>query len=414
MESLSMTVVDAPAKVSRQTMLVPSIFMFWLIGLLDKFAFGTILADHDFQADMGLAGHATVMGAIASVAVLTQAVGNGVFGWAVDRFGARSCTIVGISGWIVSCALGALAHSVLVLVISRVLLGLCEGYSWPVGNALTVRWFPAGRRARIRALWMSAVCIGPGISGFITGGLLGSMSWRGVFWCLAAASLVLCMPLALLFVKDAPSGHGGDAEPVGVSTRSMADRAAVLRTSRFWIMTAAAAGTTMAVWALASWLPSYLEDYRHISKHTFQYYVLVAYALGLVVMLAFSYVADRLRRRSAVLSVALVVTGVLFLIVGYVPSAPYLVLIAVLITIVYGVTLLIAQGFQDRGTEADSVGIENGTMNAVSNVFAGLVPFVMGWLIDLDGGDYGYAFLLLFVLLGISAICAARMHRLGY
>jgi MFS family permease len=395
-------------------MLVPSIFMFWLVGLLDKFAFGTILADHEFQVDMGLAGHATAMGAIASVAVLTQAAGNGVFGWAVDRFGARNCAILGIAGWIISCALGALAQSVLVLVVSRLLLGLCEGYTWPVGNALTVRWFPAGRRARIRALWMSAVCIGPGISGFITGGLLGSMSWRGVFWCLAVASLVLCMPMALFFVKDALPARAHDTEAVEASTRATAGRAAVLQTSRFWIMTLAAAGTTIAVWALASWLPSYLQDYRHTSKHTFQYYVLAAYGLGLVVMLAFSYVADRLRRRSAVLSVALVVSGVLFLIVGFVSSAPYLILIAATITIVYGVTLLIAQGFQDRGTEADRVGTENGMMNAVSNVFAGLVPFAMGWLIDLDGGDYGYAFLLLFVLLGISAICAARMHRLGY
>src|SRR5215813_10861945 len=109
MESLSMTATGAPVRVKRQAMLVPSIFMFWLVSLVDKFAFGTILANHEFQLDMGLTGRAAVMGAIASVAVLTQAVGNGVFGWAVDRFGTRKCTIVGISGWIVSCALGAIA-----------------------------------------------------------------------------------------------------------------------------------------------------------------------------------------------------------------------------------------------------------------------------------------------------------------
>jgi predicted MFS family arabinose efflux permease len=236
------------------------------------------------------------------------------------------------------------------------------------------------------------------------------MSWRGVFWSLAAASLVLCLPLALFFVSDAkPEQAPGVPEPVAEE-----HRAAVVRTSRFWTMTLAAAGTTIAVWALASWLPSYLEGYRHVAKHDFQNYVLVAYGLGLVVMLGFSHVADRLRRRSAVLSVALVVSAVLFLIVGFVASAPYLILIAATITIVYGITLLIAQGFQDHGTAPGSVGTENGMMNAISNVFAALVPFAMGWLIDLDGGDYGYAFLLLAVLLGIAAICAARMHRLGY
>jgi MFS family permease len=410
MEAVSVAPTGVATKVPRHGMLVASIFMFWLVGLVDKFAFGTILADHQFQADMGLVGNAALMGAIASAAVLTQAAGNGVFGWAVDRFGARRCTILGIAGWIVSCGLGAIAHSVLILVLSRLLLGVCEGYIWPVSNALTVRWFPAARRSRMRALWMSAVCVGPGVSGFITGGLLDSMSWRGVFWSLAAASLVLCLPLALFFVSDAkPEQAPGAPEPVAEERR-----AAVVRTSRFWIMTFAAAGTTIAVWALASWLPSYLEDYRHVAKHDFQNYVLVAYGLGLVVMLGFSHVADRLRRRSAVLSVALVVSAVLFLIVGFIASAPYLVLIAATITIVYGVTLLIAQGFQDHGTAPGSVGTENGLMNAISNVLAALVPFAMGWLIDLDGGDYGYAFLLLFVLLGIAAVCAARMHRLGY
>jgi ACS family glucarate transporter-like MFS transporter len=414
MESMSVAAIEVPTKVPRQIMLIPSIFMFWLVGLMDKFAFGTILADHAFQSEMGLVGHATVIGSLASVAVLTQAVGNGVFGWAVDRFGARNCATLGIVGWVISCALGAIAHSVLVLVVSRLLLGLCEGYTWPVGNALTVRWFPAGRRAKVRALWMSAVCIGPGISGFVTGGLLGSMSWRGVFWCLAGASLVLCLPMALFFVRDNLPGQAHGIEAAEEDTQTAASRASILRTTRFWIMTLAAAGTTIAVWALASWLPSYLEDYRHSSKHTFQYYVLGAYGLGLVTMLAFSYVADRLRRRSIVLSVALVVSGALLLIVGFVPSAPYFILIAATITIVYGVTLLIAQGFQDRGTAPHHVGTENGLMNAVSNVLAGLVPFAMGWLIDLDGGAYGYAFLLLFLLLGVSAVCAARMHRLGY
>lgn len=399
----------SPTRLSRSAMIISSVFLFWLVGLIDKFAFGTILTDRGFLTDLGLTGHAAILGALASLAVLTQAVGYGVFGWAVDRFGPRPCAIVGVSGWVVSCALGAVAHSVAVMVVSRVLLGLCEGYTWPVGNALTARWFPAGRRARARALWLSAVCVGPGVAGFLTSALLGSLSWRSVFWCLAAISLVLCLPMALFFVKNAPPG----GLPARAGLRSHAVRE-VLRIPRFWVMTIAAAGTTVAVWALASWLPSYLVSYRHTPPSTFRPYVLGAYLLGLVAMLAFSPLVDRLRRRSAILAAGLAVSGVLVLVVGLVPAAPYLVLIAAIVTIIYGVTLLIVQGFQDITTEVHLVGTENGLMNALSNLLAGVVPFAMGWLIDVGGGGYGYAFGFLFGLLAISGVAAIGMHRLGY
>lgn len=409
MESLAIR-TEIPHTSTRQLLLLPSVFMFWLVGLIDKFAFGTILTDKRFLADLHLGGHAAVIGALASAAILTQALGNGVFGWAVDRFGPRRCAMVGVVGWFLSCVLGAVAGSIGVLVVSRLLLGLCEGYTWPVGNALTARWFPAGRRGRARAMWMSAVCIGPGIAGFVTGGLLGSFSWRGVFWFLAALSLLVCLPMATYFVKDGPARDR--AADSGRQLAAVAGRA--LRSSRFWLATGAASGTTISVWALATWLPTYLVSYRHTSLGTFQYYVLGAYALGLVVMLGYSYLVDRLRRLAGWLAVAFTVAGALLLIVGFVPSSPYFVLIACTTAIIYGITLLIVQGFQDRMTAVNQVGTENGLMNAVSNVFAGVVPFAMGGLIELAGGSFSYAFGFLFVLLLISAGCAAVLHHLGY
>lgn len=414
MESMAIR-TEPPATAARRSMVLPGVFVFWLIGLLDKFAFGTILTNREFLTDMGLTGHAAAIGALASVVVLTQALGNGVFGRAVDRFGPRRCAIVGIIGWVLSCALAALAQSLAVLVLSRVLLGLCEGYTWPVGNALTVRWFPPERRARARAMWLSAVCIGPGISGFVTAALLGSLPWRDVFWFLGALSLVLCLPMALLLVRDsAPYRVESGADAGADAVRPARAGFQVWRTGTFWLATLAASGTSIAVWALATWLPSYLVTFRHTSLHTFQYYILAAYALGLVLLLGFSRVADRLRYRTGWLALAFLVAGTLLLIVGVVPQAPYLILIAAATVLIYGITTLVVQGFQDRMSHAADVGTENGLMNMLSNIAAGVVPFAMGGLIDLNGGAYGLAFGFLFVLLAISAASSLGLRRLGY
>ena len=407
----SVAVSSGVSTSARYRPLLFTIFMFWLVGLVDKFAFGTILTDRAFLTELGLAGHATTIGALVSIAVLTQALGNGVFGWAVDRYGPRRCALLGICGWVLSCGLAALAHSLLVLVVSRFLLGLCEGYTWPVSNALTARWFGPERRARARGLWMSAVCVGPGLAGFLTAGLLGTLSWRGVFWCLAGGSAVLCVPLVLLFVSDAPSG--GPVPPAPAAPAAPG-RFAALRGARFWLATLAASGTTVSVWALASWLPSYLVGYRHTPLRTFQFYVLAAYGIGLVVMIGYSHLVDRLRRRARWLAVAVWTSGALLLIVGLVPSAPYLLLIAGTIAIIYGITLLLAQGFQDQMTAVERVGTENGLMNAVCNLFAGVVPFVMGGLIEASGGSFGSAFVFLFVLLAACGGGAFALHRRGY
>lgn len=406
MESMAIH-TELPGVSARRSMILPGVFAFWLVGLLDKFAFGTILTDHQFLTDMGLTGRAAAIGALASVVVLTQALGNAVFGRAVDRFGPRRCAIVGIVGWVLSCALAAIAQSLVVLVISRVLLGLAEGYTWPVGNALTVRWFPAERRARSRAMWLSAVCVGPGISGFVTAALLGSLPWRGVFWFLGALSLVVCLPMALLLVRDS-TPYAAD------TTRPSRSGLQVWRSGRFWLATLAASGTSISVWALATWLPSYLVTFRHTSLNTFKYYILAAYALGLVTMLVFSHVSDRLRYRTGWLAVAFFVAGALLLIVGVVPAAPYLILIAAVTVIIYGVSTLIVQGFQDQMAHVSDVGTENGMMNAISNIFAGVVPFAMGGLIDMDSGSYAYAFGFLFVLLAVAGSSAAGLRRLGY
>jgi len=440
------TDVTTPA---RHRPLLFAIFTFWLVGLIDKFAFSTILTDRAFLTELGLVGHATAIGALVSIAVFTQALGNAVFGWAVDRYGPRRCALVGSCGWVLSCALAALAHALPLLVVSRFLLGLCEGYTWPVGNALTARWFEPRRRARARGLWMSAVCVGPGLSGFLTAGLLGTFSWRGVFWCLALGSAALCVPLVLLFVRDTPPGApippaaapaapvgtgepgggtagpggsdepgGGTAGPGGSGERgggaAGTGRFAALRTGRFWLATLAASGTTVAVWALAAWLPSYLVGYRHTPLRAFQLYVLTAYGIGLVTMLGYSHLVDRLRRRARWLAASLWTCAGLLLVVGLVPSAPYLLLIAATIAIIYGITLLLAQGFQDQMTPVGRVGTENGLMNAVSNVLASVVPFAMGGLIEASGGSFASAFVFLFTLLAACGGGAFALHRRGY
>ncbi|WP_206920524.1 MFS transporter, partial [Alicyclobacillus suci] len=89
-----------------------------------------------------------------------------------DVLGPRRSAILGSLVWAMSTEISALAPNLLVMLVARTLLGLAEGYTWPVANSLTARWFPLSERGRAKAVWLSATCIGPGVSGYIVGSCL--------------------------------------------------------------------------------------------------------------------------------------------------------------------------------------------------------------------------------------------------
>jgi EmrB/QacA subfamily drug resistance transporter len=113
-----------------------------------------------------------------------------VTGWAADRFGARRVWMAAIGLFAAGSLLSALAWSLPVLVLTRVLQGLGGGMLVPVGQALVIRGAPAGQRGRAIGLAQAPLLVAP-IFGPLVGGLfVAYLSWRWIF--------LVNIPLALL------------------------------------------------------------------------------------------------------------------------------------------------------------------------------------------------------------------------
>jgi len=181
-------------------------------------------------------------------------VGAGV-GALADRHGARRVALC--SQALLALALAGLslmnAH-LWTLYLGYFLLAVLGGGTLPmVWSRTIVGWFSTGR-----GLALGVSLVGTGICGALlpsyVNWLSAAVGWRGAFLGLAALPLVLGLPLALAFFRDAPPGLATPSASVVLADSADEARSftfgAAVRTWRFWQMTVAFFVVTMAVGAV--------------------------------------------------------------------------------------------------------------------------------------------------------------------
>ncbi len=130
----------------------------------------------------------------------------------VDRFDARRLALVGLGLFAAGAAAGALASTIALLVITRIVQGVGAGLVSPAALAGAVSGFPPERRGGALGIWGASAGVS-NLLGPVMGGVLTvALGWRADWWAL--------VPLALLaaagIVRFVPGTvHGEDtAHPV--------------------------------------------------------------------------------------------------------------------------------------------------------------------------------------------------------
>ena len=133
----------------------------------------------------------TEFGLLASAFSLVGALATLPAGFLADRM-TRTLLLAGaVALWTVAMGGTGAATSFAFLVGARVFLGLVTATARPVIISLTGDVFPVGVRGRALGMIGSGELVGDGL-GFLLGGAIAALlSWRGVFWTLGAAGLVL-------------------------------------------------------------------------------------------------------------------------------------------------------------------------------------------------------------------------------
>jgi predicted MFS family arabinose efflux permease len=218
----------------------------------------------------------------------------------VDRVGSRTVALSGLGVFAAGAVVGAVAGSLEVLVLSRVVQGVGAGLVSPASLAGAVSGFAPERRGAALGIWGAssgvANLIGPVVGGLLTV----AIDWRACWWFLVPASAAAAVALRLLVPREVHADESPDA--AGLRQRVVAAGALVaaltfavmigafylgqqyLQLAAGYSALGAAAALTMIALLVAVGAPvsGRLTDRRGEGQTTALGFLLVALALGLL------------------------------------------------------------------------------------------------------------------------------------
>jgi MFS family permease len=222
----------------------------WLLDAMDVMLYAFALTA--IRAEFSLS--AAAAGGLASVTLITSAVGGVGFGILADRIGRARALVYSILIYSVFTALTATARSLPELILWRSLVGVGLGGEWAAGSVLVAETWPAEHRGKAIGLMQSGWAIGYILAALLASAILPSLGWRALF-----AAGVLPALLAVWVRRKV-------AEPE-IWRRSVARArlplGEILRPPYLRNAVAATVLTTcvlFAYWGLFTWIPAYLAS----------------------------------------------------------------------------------------------------------------------------------------------------------
>jgi MFS transporter, SHS family, lactate transporter len=203
----------APRSTADARHVVAACFMGWMLDACDFFI---VL----FTLDNVARSFATSLETILLAPMLTlisRPVGAYLFGRAADRYGRRPVLMATILTYSGVELLSALAPTLWLFLVLRLLFGVALGGEWGVGTSLTMETVPARWRGMASGLLQAGYPAGYLLASLLFL-LLPTLGWRGLF-ILGAATGVSVVYIAL-YVKESPvwlaRHRGADGAPVTV------------------------------------------------------------------------------------------------------------------------------------------------------------------------------------------------------
>jgi D-galactonate transporter len=315
----------------------------------------------------------------------------------------------------------------------RFLLGVAEAGFYPGIILYLTYWFPSYRRARVVALFMTAIPVSGILGGPLSGWIMdtfagwhGLAGWQWLFVIEAMPAIVLGAATIWYLDDGIQSAHwlNGDEkrlledrlreDSVGV----VQDRSvwSILADRRIWHLSAIYFCAAMGQYGLTFWLPALLQAAGATSALEIGLLTAVPYSAAVVAMLLFGRSADRRRERRWHAAIPFLIGAVgLWLVVqaGTHTALAVLCLSIAAMGILSAAPLFWGLPTAFLGGAAAAAGIA--TINSIGNLGGFVSPYVVGWLRDAtsspEAGMYVIAIVLLLGAGGILLVPKALVSK---
>ncbi|MFI7006300.1 MFS transporter [Streptomyces sp. NPDC050145] len=290
--------------------IVPFLMLCYVVSYLDRVNVG--FAKLQMSADLGFSEAAYGLGAgLFFIGYFLFEVPSNLL---LQRVGARTWIARIMISWGVVSAAFVFVSNETTFYVLRFLLGAAEAGFYPGVILYCTYWFPSQRRARVIALFMSAIPVagifGNPLSGWIMDVFHGLGGWDGWQWLfLVEAVPAVIIGVVTLFwldngVRDAKWLTDEEKDVVERAVATDAERHSVhgraldaFRDGKVWLMCLIYFCFVMGQYALTFWMPTFVESTGIEGALAIGVLSAVPYVAALVAMNLFGFSADKRRER---------------------------------------------------------------------------------------------------------------------
>jgi len=149
----------------------------------------------------------TQIGLLVTVSTGVGAIATLPIGALTDRVNRTRLLSGAIVVWSAAMLLSGASNSFLMLLITRLALGVVIATAAPVVASLTGDLFPAAERGRIYGFILTGELIGTGVGFLVSGDIAALLSWRYAFWILAVPGFILALAIGRLLPEPVRGGQ---------------------------------------------------------------------------------------------------------------------------------------------------------------------------------------------------------------
>lgn len=285
--------------------LIPFLCLCFIIAFLDRV--NIAFAKLQMSSDLGWSEE--IYGLGAGIFFLAYFIFEVPSNLAMHRVGARRWIARIMISWAVLTGAMAFVHSTTAFYVVRFLIGAAEAGFFPGIILYLTYWYPANRRSRVIARFMTAIPIAGVFGGLLSGWVLSSFNghaglagWQWLFLIECVPSLIV--GVAVLFYLD---DNIDSAKWLSTAERGLlkanieADRKKktsvalgdAFRRPVVWWLALAYFGAAMGQYGFSFWLPSIIKRMGVASPLDIGLLSAIPYAFGIAAMLVVGRSADR-------------------------------------------------------------------------------------------------------------------------
>ena len=210
----------------------------------------------------------------------------------LDAIGTRTGFAISMTWWSLACALHGFAHTLGLLVLARLLLGMGEGAAFPAATRVIAEWLPATDRATAMGIINAGTALGSVLAPPVIGLLLWLSGWRYIFFF--AGSLGLLWTAGWLMSYRSPEKLDSIRAPEGPAPIPWLQ---LLASGKVMGLVSAKFLSDSAWFFCLFWLPKYLYDARGFDIKQVSYFAWIPYAASGLGSFLGGWFSSRLLRR---------------------------------------------------------------------------------------------------------------------